>query len=291
MENNKRIRRKVLSSYIVSTVSIALVLFLLGSVGYMLYSAASTAKQLKDNITLSVELSDEIEDETLTALEAEIKTLKGVTSITYSDKAQKISDEEFRAMFDAEIEGILDENPLRNSLEVAISSLQRKEMDAVVATISQMEGVVYVAYPAATIERLHSSIRKILIVMTAFGGALFIISLILLHNTIRLAIYSRRHLINTFKLVGATKWYIMKPFIRTAIKQGLYAGVGACLLFAGSLFGLKETLPEIISMASLTKYGVVMATMLGSGVIVSILFTIFSVNRFINMQSNKIHLY
>ncbi|MBQ5358444.1 MAG: permease-like cell division protein FtsX, partial [Alistipes sp.] len=138
MENDKRIRRKVLSSYIVSTVSIALVLFLLGSVGYMLYSAASTARNLKDNITLSVELDDDVQDEDLLTLESEIKQLSGVTSITYSDKEQKISDEEFRAMFDAEIEGILDENPLRNSLEVAITSLRRADMDAIVAKISAM---------------------------------------------------------------------------------------------------------------------------------------------------------
>jgi cell division transport system permease protein len=164
-------------------------------------------------------------------------------------------------------------------------------MDAIVAKISAMSGVVYVAYPAATIERLHSSLRKILVVMGVFGGALLVISLILLYNTIRLAIYSRRHLINTFKLVGATKWYIIRPFIRTATKQGLYAGVIACLLFLGSLFGLKGTLPEIVSMASLTKYGVVMVSMLVSGLLLSILFTAFSVNKFVNMQSNKIHLY
>ena len=266
-------------------------LFLLGSVGYMLYSAASTARNLKDNITLSVELDDDVQDEDLLTLESEIKQLSGVTSITYSDKEQKISDEEFRAMFDAEIEGILDENPLRNSLEVAITSLRRADMDAIVAKISAMSGVVYVAYPAATIERLHSSLRKILVVMGVFGGALLVISLILLYNTIRLAIYSRRHLINTFKLVGATKWYIIRPFIRTATKQGLYAGVIACLLFLGSLFGLKGTLPEIVSMASLTKYGVVMVSMLVAGLLLSILFTAFSVNKFVNMQSNKIHLY
>lgn len=291
MNDDKRIRRKVLRSYVVSTISIALVLFLLGSVGYMLYSAISTAQELKHSVTISAELENELSDEDKEAIKQKIMSVKGVSKATYSSKEEKIGDKEFQRMFDADIEQVLGENPLRNSFEVNIAASERKVMDAVVAQIEQIEGVVYVAYPAATIERMHTSIRKIMIILTAFCGALLFISLILLNNTIRLAIYSRRHLINTFKLVGATKWYIMKPLLWTAFKQGLWAGVIASLLFVASLLGLRETLPEIISMASMTKYCVTIGIIVGSGLTISILFTTFAVNKFVNMQSNKIRLY
>ena len=223
MKDDKRIKRKVKRSYIVSTISISLVLFLLGSVGYLLVSALDTAHTLRENITLSVELDNSLDQEQKDALEARLKAMDGVSKVSYADRDDKLNDEEFRRMFAAEIEEILAENPLRNSFEVAVKSADRATMDALVDKLSVLEGVVYVAYPAATIERLHGTISQISIILSAFGGALLIISLILLNNTIRLAIYSRRYLINTFKLVGATKWYIMRPLLGTAAKQGLSA--------------------------------------------------------------------
>ena len=291
MKQDKRIKRKVRRSYIVSTVSIALVLFLLGSVGYMLTTALGAAHTLRRSITLSVELENNLSDSKREALHNQITATEGVVGVSYVDKREKIDDAEFRRMFAAEIEEILAENPLRNSFEVAVASTDRTEMDAMVDKLSALEGVVYVAYPAATIERLHSTITKITIVLLAFGGALFVISLILLNNTIRLAIFSRRYLINTFKLVGATKGYIMRPFLSTAAKQGVLAGLAASVLFGGALIGLSGAMPEIMATSELTKAAIVIGSMIVGGVVISLLFTAVAVNKFVNMKSNKIYLY
>ena len=291
MEKDKRIKRKVLRSYIVSTVSISLVLFLLGSVGYMLTAAIGTAFSLRENITLSAELDNSLSEEQKAEIEASLTKLEGVRKVEYVDKNTKIEDAEFRRMFAAEIEEILSENPLRNSFEVAVESGDRDKMDALVDKISAINGVIYVAYPAATIERLHSTINKITILLIAFGGALFVISLILLNNTIRLAIFSRRYLINTLKLVGATKAYIMRPFIATAAKQGIWAGLLASLLFGGALAGLSGAMPEIVSLSELMKIGITVGAMILSGLLISLIFTAIAVNKFVNMKSNKIFLY
>lgn len=291
MEKDKRIKRKVLRSYIVSTVSISLVLFLLGSVGYMLTAAIGTAFSLRENITLSAELDNSVGSDKQATIAAELEKLEGVRKVEYVDKNTKIEDAEFRRMFAAEIEEILSENPLRNSFEVAVESGDRDKMDALVDKISAVNGVIYVAYPAATIERLHSTINKITILLIAFGGALFVISLILLNNTIRLAIFSRRYLINTLKLVGATKAYIMRPFIATAAKQGIWAGLLASLLFGGALAGLSGAMPEIVSLSELMKIGITVGAMILSGLLISLIFTAIAVNKFVNMKSNKIFLY
>ena len=291
MKHDKRIKRKVLRSYIVSTVSISLVLFLLGSVGYMLTAAISTAFSLRENITLSAELDNSLSQERKDKISVTLSAMKGVRKVEYVDKNTKIEDAEFRRMFESEIEEILAENPLRNSFEIAVVTDSRDEMDEIVDDISAIEGVVYVAYPAATIERLHSTINKITILLIAFGGALLTISLILLNNTIRLAIYSRRYLINTLKLVGATKGYIMRPFLATAAKQGIWAGVLASLLFGGALMALSGAMPEIISMSEVIKIGITVGAMILIGLIISLLFTTVAVNKFVNMKSNKIFLY
>ena len=203
----------------------------------------------------------------------------------------KIEDEDFRRMFASEIESILADNPLRDSFEVGITTADKQKRDEMVDQISVLDGVVYVAYPASTIEQLHSTINRITIILIAFGGALLIISLILLNNTIRLAIFSRRYLINTLKLVGATKWYIMRPFLSTAAKQGFWSGILASLLFGAALAGLSEAMPEIISMSELIKIGIIVGVMILGGLLISILFTTFAVGKFVNMKSNKIYLY
>lgn len=291
MRNDKRIKRKVRRSYVVSTISISLVLFLLGGVGYMLSAALSTAHTLRSSITLSAELDNSISLERKREIEQQIGTFEGVEKVSYSPKEEKIEDAEFRRMFATELESILEENPLRNSFEVAISTREKAATDALVDKLSSIEGVVYVAYPASTIEQLHSTITKITIILAAFGGALLIISLILLNNTIRLAIFSRRYLINTLKLVGATKGYIMRPFLATAAKQGLWAGIIASLLFIGSLAALSGAMPEIIATAELIKIGIVVGGMILIGLVISLLFTTFAVGKFVNMKTNKIYLY
>lgn len=291
MRDDKRLRRKVRRSYVVSTVSIALVLFLMGSVGYMLATALQTARDLRCGIALSAELDDNVDESGRARIEQQLMAIDGVVAVRYSDKEEKINDEEFRRMFEAEIEEIIQENPLRNSFEVSVSAVDRTSLDAAADRMAAIEGVVYVAYPAATIERLHSTITKITIVLTAFGGALLIISLILLNNTIRLAIFSRRYLINTFKLVGATKGYIMRPFLGAAAKQGIWAGIAASALFGGSIAALSGTMPEITAPTQMVQIGVTVCGMILCGVIISLLFTAFAVNKFVNMKSNKIYLY
>ena len=291
MREDKRIRRKVCRSYMVSTVSISLVLFLLGSVGYMLTAALSTAHTLRGSITLSVELDQAMEQGAKDALGEKLSEMEGVSGVEYVSRQEKIEDEDFRRMFASEIESILADNPLRDSFEVGITTVDKQKRDEMVDQISVLDGVVYVAYPASTIEQLHSTINRITIILIAFGGALLIISLILLNNTIRLAIFSRRYLINTLKLVGATKWYIMRPFLSTAAKQGFWSGILASLLFGAALVGLSEAMPEIISMSELIKIGIIVGVMILGGLLISILFTTFAVGKFVNMKSNKIYLY
>ena len=287
----KKISRRVRFSYAASTVSMTLVLFLLGAIGFIMANIFSTTKRMRESVTMIVELKDNLSEAERDSVAVRLAESEMVASLKFVSKEEKIEDEEFRKMFATEIESILEENPLRNSLEVVISTNNKADTDRLVDKLSAIDGVVYVAYPASTIEQLHSTITKITIILAAFGGALLIISLILLNNTIRLAIFSRRYLINTLKLVGATKGYIMRPFLATAAKQGLWAGLVASLLFVGSLASLSGAMPEIIATAELIKIAIVVGTMILTGLVISLLFTTFAVGKFVNMKSNKIYLY
>ena len=129
-------------------------------------------------------------------------------------------------------------------------------------------------------ERLHATVNKIRLVLLLFGGALLVISLILLSNTIRLAIFSKRYLINT-----------MKPFLGSSLTQGILAGTAASALFGLAVYGLNEAVPELMTIAEAGKIAIILGSMIAGGIIISGLFTFAALNKFINMKSNKIYLY
>ena len=293
MKDDKRLKRKVRNSYIVSTVSIMLVLFLLGSVGYLMVAAMKVAQTLQESIAVTVELQNGISDQQRETINKRLTAEELVATVAYVTKEEKADDAEFRKMFESEFEEILDENPLLDSFELTLTaeSADKELLDGFIASVSGIAGVERVSYPALMAERLHATVGKIRLVLLLFGGALLIISLILLSNTIRLAIFSKRYLINTMKLVGATKWFIMKPFLGSSITQGILAGLGASLLFGLSVFGLNEAAPELTTIAESGKIAVILGAMIAGGVVISGLFTVAALNKFVNMKSNKIYLY
>lgn len=293
MKDDKRLRRKVRNSYIVSTVSVALVLFLLGSVGYLMVAAMKVADTLQQSIAVTVELKNGISEERKAEITKQLTAEEVVGTVVYVAKEEKLEDVEFRKMFESEFEEILQENPLLDSFELTLTaqSADKELIDKFIATVSKLKGVDRVSYPALMAERLHATVNKIRLVLLLFGGALLIISLILLSNTIRLAIFSKRYLINTMKLVGATKWFIMKPFLVSSITQGILAGVGSSLLFGVGVYGLNEAVPELLTITDISKIATILGAMIVGGVLISGFFTWIALNKFVNMKSNKIYLY
>lgn len=293
MKDDKRLKRKVRNSYIVSNISIALVLFLLGSVGYLMTAAMQVAHTLRESATVTVELRQKLGDKDKESLKERFSANTLVKHVEFISKDDKLNDPDFREMFGQDFEAILEDNPLLDSFELTLTaeSSDQEQLEAFIAEISELKGVDRVSYPVQTVERLHATISKIQLVLLLFGGALLIISLILLSNTIRLAIFSKRSLINTMKLVGATKWFIMRPFLRNSIVQGILSGIIASVLFSTTVYGLNEAVPELMSLAEAAKISVIIGSMILGGVVISLCFTLLAVNKFVNMKSNKIYLY
>lgn len=293
MKDDKRLKRKVRNSYIVSMISMALVLFLLGSVGYLMMAAERVASSLKNSIVVMVELENDLTEEERGAIEALLKGDPLTSAVQFVSREEKASDEEFRKVFESSFEEVLDENPLLDSFEVTLTagSENRDEVDRFLTNVEQLDGVDRATFPALMAEQLHRTVGKIRFVMILFGGALLLISLILLNNTIRLAIFSKRYLINTMKLVGATKWFIMKPFLASAVSQGLLSGLLAAVLFTAAVYGLTEAVPELTTLADWQQVGIMLGVLMGVGILLSLLFTAVAISKFVNMKSNKIYLY
>lgn len=291
---DKRLSRKVRRSYIISTMSIALVLFMLGVVSYVTFTALTAARDLESGVVVSVEVADELSEvQTANIVEA-IEATAMCSDVRYMSKDEKLSDETFREQFAVDLDLLLGENPLRNSYEVTLEEehAQRASVDKFVAAVKGVEGVEYVAVPPVdVVESMHSTLSYVTLGLVVFLAVLLVISLLLLNNTIRLAIYSKRYLINTMKLVGATKWYIMRPLLASALKQGIVAGVISAVMVVGVVYGVNSFTPEGLALLNYAEVGTIVGALLVVGVVITTLFSAFAVNKFVNMKSNKIYLY
>ena len=176
MKDDKRLKRKVRNSYIVSTVSITLVLFLLGSVGYLMVAALKVADTLQESIAVTVELKNGLSEAQKETISKRLTAEEMVATIAYSAKEEKAEEEEFRKMFGSSFEEILPENPLLDSFELTLTSASsdKELLDSFIAAAGRIEGVDRVSYPALMAERLHATVNKIRLVLLLFGGALLL---------------------------------------------------------------------------------------------------------------------
>ena len=289
-KEDKRLQRKVRNSYIISTVSIAMVLFLLGAVSFLIINSLRASDRLKESISVYVMLRSDVTDEQIQTLKTQISERPEVKKAAFISKTQAAED--FKQYIGSDFEEFLSDNPLPDSFEVGLKaeSSDKGAIQAFEKHVSQLQGVDEVVYQKNIIEQIGTNLGKFNLVTLLFGAALLAISLILLNNTLRMTIVARRHLINTMKLVGATRSFIKRPFLASAAKHGVYAGMIASAMFMVMVAGLHEGLPEInFEGGSLTLF--IMAGMIAGGVVISVVFSDLAVDKFIKMPTGKMYMY
>ena len=290
-QENKRLRRKVRNSYFISTVSISLVLFLLGSVGYLIMNALRATEQMQESMTIYVMLDNDISTDDANAVGTRLRDMEEVRDAVFVSK--EAAAEDFKHYVGGDFEEFLEYNPLPDSWEVRMKSdySTREAVEKFEKSALGWQGVDEVVYQKNVVEQIGSNIRSFNLVLLLFGGTLLFISLILLNNTIRVSIFSKRYLINTMKLVGASKGFIMRPFLWDSFKQGLVSGLIATALFMAMIAGLNSKLPDVMMLAGDMPILIIVGAMMAGGVVISLLFTTFALNKFINMNTARIHLY
>jgi cell division transport system permease protein len=268
------------------------VLFLLGAVGFIMTNLFVTANRMRESITMIVELNDGLSEEQRNFVAERIAESDLVLSMRFVSKEEKAEDEEFKRIFAIDINSVLGVNPLPDSYDVTLSKLSsdKEALSKFAEELRQVEGISFVSYPQTFIEEMHSTLDLLQLILAIFAGVLLIVSFILLNNTIRLTVYSRRELINTLKAVGATKWFIMRPFLGRSVLQGLLAGIFAAVLLGGALYGLNYLAPGFGLFPKWERLAILGGSIVAMGIIVATLCTIPIVSRFVNMRSNKIHL-
>jgi cell division transport system permease protein len=284
----KPVKRKLLNSYFVSTLSITLLLFLVGLLSYMVFNAKYINDYVRENIGFSLVLDENVRDVDLLKLQKLLAARPEVKSATYVDAetaAQQLQEE-----LGEDFIGFLGYNPLHASIDIKLYAPYTHNDSLVNLEQKFMEysNVEEVYYQRNLVHLINENTNKIGFVLLALGIIMLLIFITLINNTIRLSIYSKRFIINTMQLVGATRSFIRKPFVSKSVIQGLtgalLANVALLVVFSSFNSGFSEMVSYGTTEVTIAVFGLVFVF----GALISWLSTHFAVNKFLRLRYDEL---
>lgn len=282
--------KKIKNIHFGSTISMSLVLFLIGLVSLLLFVAHDMSVYVKENINLSIILDDDAETSETKRVETFLTAAGYVKDITFVSKEDALK-EHIAALGD-DPKDFLGYNPLKASLEVKLKAdYANPDSVKMIETKLKTFGVIErVAYQKDLIGLVNDNVKKISLVLLGLALVLLIVAVALINNTVRLSIYSNRFLINTMQMVGATNWFIRKPYIRQSVMNGLVSALIATVILAIVVyyilfeFGLTG-----LSINPVSTFWVAFIVFL-SGVLLMAASTYLSIGRYLKMNTNDMYL-
>jgi len=281
--------RRLRSSYLSAVISISLVLFLLGSSGILLINAYRLSVYFKENITLTIILDETTSDADAAWVRKQMDVAPYVRETKFVSKEQAA--EEMKMTLGVDFMEVFDVNPLPIAVEAKLKA-EYAVVDSIVKVernLSAIPHVREVSYQRSLIEMVNHNIQKISLVMSVFIILMLFIALVLINNTIRLSVYARRFAINTMRLVGATRWFIVRPFLLRSLLQGIFSGVIAIMLLTGVLYVVQNEFGEITGFIDDVQLLLLFLIIIVMGMFISFVSTFFAANKFVRVDADKLY--
>jgi cell division transport system permease protein len=277
------------NSRLTATISISLVLFLLGLIVLLFLVANNLSSYVKESLSFDLILSDDMTDLQVANLQKKLdKTffVKSTEFISKADAAKQLEEDMGQGL-----EEFLGFNPLPAMIVVHLNS-QYANVDSLSVVEKQIRGfstdIKEIEYRKELMELVNDNLKNVGIILLGLSVLLLIISFALINNTIRLTIYSKRFLIHTMKLVGATSGFIRKPFIKTHILSGIIAALIAIGLLLWLLQYVAKDFGSISEIINWDTLYIVFGSVLILGVLISITATFMAVNKYIRMDGDDL---
>jgi len=275
--------------FITSSISTMLVLLLLGTVVFFVLAANNLSVYVRENIAFSVLISDDMKDPDILQFRNRLNAKPYVKQTDYISKKQALQ-EQSEAMGTDPAE-FLGYNPFTASIEVKLNA-EYANSDSIAwikDEILSEKGVIEINYPQDLLDAVNRNIRKISVILLGLAALLTLISFALINNTIRLTIYSKRFLINTMKLVGASWAFIRRPFLVRNVWVGILAGVIADGILVAAAYALVRYEPDLLAVITPGVMLVVMGAVFLFGVVITIFCAWISINRYLRMKTNELY--
>lgn len=275
--------------FITSSISTMLVLLLLGLVVFFMMAANNLSVYVRENIAVSVLLSDDMKETDITRFQKELNKASYVKQTTYISKAQALK-EQTEAMGTDPAE-FLGHNPFTASIEVRLNAdyANGDSIAWIKDEILSHKHILEVNYPQDLLDAVNKNIRKISIVLLALAALLTLISFALINNTIRLAIYSKRFLIHTMKLVGASWNFIRRPFLIRNVWVGILSAAMADALLTAIAYLLVRYEPDLLAVITPSVVMVVMMSVFVFGVLITTFCALISINKYLRMKASELY--
>lgn len=288
-KESKVVKRRLRSSYFVSVISISLLLFIIGLMGLLIFNARNLSEFVKENIGFSVILEENVKEVDIIRIQKNLDATEYVKSTRYITKEKAAS--ELEEMLGEDFISFLGYNPLLPSIEVNLFAAYANP-DSIAIIEKDIENLAFVQevyYQKSLVHLVNENIQKISFILIGFSFMLFLISISVINNTIRLSVYARRFIINTMQLVGATNSFIRKPFLLKSALHGLYAAIFANALMLGVIYMARKEFAELFGFQDIQTIGLLFISIIILGIIIALISTFFAVNRFLRLQTDELY--
>ena len=276
-------------SYFMSILGVTLVLFLLGIIGWLVINANKLGNYFKENVEVGAYLRGDVNAKDSAALMDYISTKPYVREIEFVTKES--AREKYLGDGNENWDKVLDANPLPNSINFKVKQeyMNSDSLAAIQADLQQQTYISDVEYPKALVDNLNKNIQRISVILLAVAILLALVVIILIDNTIRLAMFSNRFLIKTMQMVGATRWFIAKPMNVRAIVNGAISGIIAIAAVILVIFGAERILPEMKAIHDNTTLALLFIGLVILGICITLFSTHRSVLKYLRMKLDDLY--
>lgn len=286
---NRLIRRRLVGAWLSTVISISLVLLLVGVAGLLVANARSVSDYFKENMQVSVLMKQEVGDDEAMEYVSDLDAkpfIKSTTFVSREQGAKEMTDllgEDFLNVFEAA--------PIPVSVDVTLKAdyVSSDSLEVVKNEIMKSPLVDEVVYQQSLVDKLNTNLRKISMVLGVFIVLLLFISFVLINNTVRLNVFSRRFTIHTMRLVGATKSFIRAPFLVQAVFQGLFSALLATLMLVGILFFVRSEFAQLFDVFRLDMLLIVIGVEILAGVLICVVSTALVVGRLVSLSKDELY--
>lgn len=282
-------KARLRSSYLTLVVSVSLVLFLLGVLGLVLINARELSDYLRESLSFSIMLDDEAKEPDIRMLQKDLDAKPYVKATEYVSKdaaAVKMKKE-----LGEDFINFLGDNPLPPTIDVYLYAgyTSPDSVAKIEKYVREYPFVKEVYYQESLLFLINENVRKISLFLLVISTFLFLIALTIINNTIRISIYSKRFIIRTMQLVGASRAFIRKPFLIQSALHGLLAALIAMSLLMGMLYLIEKEFLLLFNFQSTYLMLLLGVSIIITGVVINVISTFFSVNRYLSISEDKLY--
>ncbi|MFL0100567.1 cell division protein FtsX [Tenacibaculum maritimum] len=282
-------KRRLQSSYISVTISIALVLFMIGVLGLILLKSTKVANHFKEKVAISIFLKDHVDSKQAEALKSSLLKEAFAKKVYYITKEEAANS--YKKDLGEDFLKFLGDNPLKNGIDIYLKAayVTPEKMANIEKELAKNNFVYEVNYDKPLVQLLTKNIQKISFWLLVLSGFFGIVAIILINSSIRLSIYAKRFNIKTMQMVGATKSFIRKPFIWQSIKLGFLGATLALIGLGFLIYYVDQYIPTLELLSDYISISYVAGGILIAAFIITSLSTFFATQRFLNLQTNDLY--